>query len=144
MQNAQTGDTVKVHYKGYFDDGEVFDSSEGREPLEFTLGQNQVIPGFETAVIGKSIDEQVQVRIPPQEAYGEQNKDLIFDIERSQFPADITPQVGLKLQVEAEDGRRHTFVVRAISDSAVQLDGNHPMAGKTLNFDITLIDINKE
>ncbi|MBN1541108.1 peptidylprolyl isomerase [candidate division KSB1 bacterium] len=141
MKKAKKGDTVQVHYKGFLDDGEVFDSSLDREPLEFTIGENQVIRGFETAITGKSVDEQVTVRIPPKDAYGEYNDELVFEVERAQFPAHITPRVGMRLEVQAENGQQLQLVIQAITEQSIRLDANHPMAGKTLNFEITLTEI---
>jgi len=141
MSQAKNGDTVKVHYKGTFDDGFVFDSSEGREPLAFTVGEGQVIPGFEQAIDGMVIGDSKNVRIPAHEAYGPRREEMIQTIERAQIPPDLDLSVGQQLQVQGDGG--HTFVVTIteLTDDSVTLDANHPMAGKDLNFEIELVEI---
>ncbi len=140
-QQAQSGDTVRVHYTGTLDSGEVFDSSEGREPLEFTVGSGQVIPGFDQAVAGMEVGESREVRIPAEEAYGEYHEELVFALPKSQVPPDMEVQPGQMLQVQDPEGQVFTVVVRDVTEDAIILDGNHPLAGQALNFKVKLVEI---
>ncbi|RUL88268.1 FKBP-type peptidyl-prolyl cis-trans isomerase [Tautonia sociabilis] len=140
MAQAQSGDTVRIHYTGRLADGTVFDSSEGRSPLEFTLGENQVIPGFEEAVSGMEPGQETTVTIPSDRAYGSHRAELVFDVPRSQFPDDLDPQVGQKLQM-TNGSQTAVVTVSEVNDSSVKLDANHPLAGKDLTFDIALVEI---
>jgi len=141
MSQAKKGDTVKVHYTGKLDDGSVFDSSANREPLEFTLGENQVISGFESAVEGMEPGEKRTVTIPAEEAYGPHREDMLLEVDRSALPPDLEPKVGQLLQVRQQDGQVFEVVVRAVTDSMVVLDANHPLAGKDLTFEIELVEV---
>jgi peptidylprolyl isomerase len=141
MTQAQRGDKVKVHYTGKLDDGTVFDSSEGREPLEFTLGQGQVIPGFEEGVVGMEPGDSKTLNIPPEQAYGPHRPEGVFEIERSEIPPSIPLQEGMRLQANQQGGRTVELTVVEFDDSKVTLDGNHPLAGKDLTFDIELVEI---
>ncbi|MBA2670869.1 MAG: peptidylprolyl isomerase [Gemmatimonadetes bacterium] len=141
MTGASTGDRVKVHYTGRLDDGSVFDSSEGREPLEFEVGSGQVIPGFDDAVSGMTAGERKSVRIPCGEAYGEWREDLVLKVERSAFPPDIEPEVGQRLQMGQGSGQTAVVTVAEVADEDVKLDANHPLAGQDLIFDLELMAI---
>ena len=141
MTQAKNGDKVRVHYTGKFDDGSVFDSSLEREPLEFTIGQNQVIPGFEEAIIGMSPGESINTTIPAYQAYGERREDLVLKVDRSRLPENIDPQVNQQLQINHPNGERLIVTVTEVSDTSVTLDANHPLAGKNLTFDIHLVKI---
>lgn len=141
MPQAKNGDRVKVHYLGKLDDGTVFDTSEGRDPLEFTLGENMLIPGFEEAVIGMAPGESKETRIVSDEAYGAYHENLVIQVEREQFPEEIDPEIGQILQVRGNDGEPVLVSVVSMDDAVVTLDANHPLAGKDLNFKITLVDI---
>jgi peptidylprolyl isomerase len=141
MSKAKDGDKVKVHYTGKFEDGEVFDSSVDRDPLEFTLGQGQVIPGFENGIKGMEIGEKKSITVAPQEGYGERHDQNIIEVKKSVFPADIEPEVGRQLQVQSPDGNRMNVVITDVKDETVTLDANHPLAGKTLVFDVELVEI---
>ena len=140
MAQAQSGDTVRIHYTGTLADGSVFDSSRGRAPLEFTLGSGQVIAGFDDAVTGMAVGEAQTVTIPAAQAYGPRRPELVRELPRAQFPAQIEPAVGQQLQVS---GGTHPMVVtvRAVSDRAVLLDANHPLAGEDLTFALELVEI---
>lgn len=138
---AQSGDTVRVHYTGKLDDGTVFDSSRGRDPLEFTLGEGRVIPGFETAVSGLEPGASRTVTIPVDQAYGQKRDDLMLQVPRAQFPPNIDPQVGQQLQMHQGQGQPLIVTVTAVSDETVTLDANHPLAGKDLTFDLELVEI---
>lgn len=141
MSKVKDGDTVKVHYTGTLDNGEVFDSSEGREPLEFTLGQGQLIPGFEKAVVGLGQGESTTVDIPSAEAYGEAREDLVITVPKDQLPADVEPQVGMQLQVNQPDGQPVPVRITDVGDTELTLDANHPLAGKDLKFKIELVEV---
>ena len=136
MTTAKSGDTVKINYTGTLDDGSVFDSSEGREPLSFTLGSGQVIPGFDEAVTGMAQGEQKKVTIPSDQAYGPRNEDMVITAPRDQVPPDLDPQVGMQLQMGAPDGQTIMVVVVEVTDEHIKLDANPPLAGKDLTFEI--------
>ena len=141
MAQGEDGNTVKVHYTGKFEDGTVFDTSADRDPLEFTIGRGQLIPGFEQAVIGMSPGESKTVNIPADEAYGQHNAEMLTEVDRSQFPADLNPEVGQQLQLNRSDAQTVVVTVASVSESTVTLDANHPLAGKDLIFDIQLVAI---
>jgi len=141
MAQAQNGDVVRVHYTGKLDDGTVFDSSAGRDPLEFTLGNEQVIPGFEKAVVGMTVAESKTVKIPAEEAYGAHRQEMVLVVNRDQFPDSINPEVGEELRMRQPDGQEFRVRVTDTSEETVTLDGNHPLAGEDLTFDIELVEI---
>jgi peptidylprolyl isomerase len=141
MSQAKNGDTVKIHYTGTLDDGTEFDSSAGRDPLEFQLGGGQVIPGFDNAVEGMTIGDNKSVRIEPDEAYGQRHEQLVQDVQRSALPDDLTPEVGMALQSQSPDGRVMMLTITGVSDDTITVDGNHPLAGQALSFDIELVSI---
>lgn len=138
---AESGDTVRVHYTGRLEDGTEFDSSVGREPLEFTLDEGSVIPGFEKAVIGMSLDQWKTVEIPSDEAYGPYREELVLVVDRGEFPPDLEPEVGQQLPMQQADGRVIPVTVIEVSESSVTLDANHHLAGKDLIFEIQLVEI---
>lgn len=140
MEEAKSGDTVRIHYKGTLGDGTVFDSSQGREPLEFTLGTGQVIPGFEQAVQGMTPGDKKAVTIPSEEAYGPRRDEQVMTVNRGDFPPHIEPEVGQQLQLQQGD---QSVVVRVteVSDSQVKLDANHPLAGEDLTFELELVEV---
>lgn len=136
---ASTGDTVRVHYRGTLEDGEEFDSSQGREPLEFTLGEGCVIPGFEDGVLGLDEGESRTVTIAPEDAYGPRNEDLVHVVEADAFAGEA-PYVGAGVQLVAPDGSLLDATITEVREDGVVLDFNHPLAGKTLKFDIQLAE----
>jgi peptidylprolyl isomerase len=138
---ARNGDTVQVHYTGKLADGTVFDSSVGREPLEFTLGAGQVIPGFEKAVLGMKVGEKKTVTIPADEAYGPRRDELAAEVPREKLPSGTTPAVGQQLLMREPDGSEIVVTITEISDDTVTIDANHPLAGKDLTFEIELVKI---
>ena len=141
MSQAKSGDTVRIHYTGTLDDGTEFDSSRGREPLEFALGSGQVIPGFDSAVEGMTVGDAKSVKIEPDQAYGARHDQLVQQVPRSALPDDLEPAVGMQLQSQSPDGQVMTFVIAAIGDDTITVDANHPLAGQALNFDIELVEI---
>ena len=140
-QTVKNGDTVKVHYTGRFEDGVVFDSSEGRDPLEFTVGAGMLIRGFEDALIGMSPGEKKTVRVEPQDAYGDYDDNLVLTMPLDRVPEDITPEIGMELQLISQSGQKLPVVVKEVQEEAIILDANHPLAGKVLVFDIELLEI---
>jgi len=138
---AKNGDTVRVNYTGKLADGTIFDSSAGREPLEFTVGAGQVIPGFDNAVLGMKVGEKKTVTIPVDEAYGPRRDEQIVEISREKLPSDMTPEVGQQLVMKQSDGREIVVVITKVSDETVTIDANHPLAGKDLTFEIELVKI---
>jgi len=149
MAQAKMGDKVTVHYTGRLEGGEVFDSSECHDdacgcesgPLEFVIGEGQVIPGFEKAIIGMSPGDEKTVTIPVVEAYGERVEEMVAEVPRSDIPADLTLEVGLSLEVTQEDGHAFPVLITDVTDTTVTLDANHPLAGKDLIFDLKLVSI---
>lgn len=141
MAKAQQGDTVAVHYTGTLDNGDVFDSSRGREPLEFQVGGGQVIPGFDQAVQGLEIGETRQIRLEGEQAYGDPREDLLIDVPAEQFPDEAKPAVGQQVQVQVAPGQNRVATIAAVEDDSVKLDLNHPLAGKALIFDVELVEI---
>jgi len=141
MASAKNGDTVRVHYTGKLLDGTIFDSSEGSDPLEFILGQQQVIAGFDRAVLGMNIGAKTTVTIPVDDAYGQRKPGLVLDVDRSEFPPDIEPRIGLNLRMEQSDGSTVNVAVTNVAGNMVTLDANHPLAGEDLVFDIELVEI---
>ena len=141
LSKVKDGNTVKVHYTGTLKDGSVFDTSAEREPLEFKLGEGQLIPGFEKAVIGMEAGESTKIDIPVDEAYGEAREDLIINVPKDQLPEDVEPEVGMQLQVNQPDGQPVPVRVAEITDEELKLDANHPLAGKDLSFEIEVVEI---
>lgn len=141
MAQAKSGDTVTVHYTGTLDDGTVFDSSEGGEPLEFAIGAGNVIPGFEQAVIGMSPGDSKTATIPSDEAYGPYFEERVLVVERQQIPAELPVDIGSQLQIQQEGGMTIPVIVTDVTDAEVTLDANHPLAGEDLTFNITLVAI---
>jgi peptidylprolyl isomerase len=141
MSVAKSGDAVQVHYRGTLDDGSEFDSSAGGSPLRFSLGEGNVIPGFEQAVVGMRIGERKTVRIVAGEAYGERQEGLVMRVPRDQFPMDIDAEIGAQLIVGQVDGSELPVVISDVSLDAVTLDANHPLAGHDLTFEIQLVAI---
>jgi len=141
MSKAEAGNTVKVHYTGRLNDDTQFDSSAGRDPLEFTLGTGQVIPGFEEAVTGMALGDTKTVTIPAEQAYGPHQADLVLVVERNQIPPHINPEVGQQLEIHQQDGRAAAVVITEVTDESVSLDANHPLAGQDLIFDLELVEI---
>lgn len=141
MSQAKEGDKVKVHYTGTLDDGSVFDSSREREPLEFTIGQSQLLPAFEEAVNGLAAGETATQKIGAVDAYGERSEELVFEVEKTFLPEGMQPEVGLSLSLKKEDGSAMPVTISAVGEEKVTIDANHPLAGMDLTFEIELIEI---
>ncbi len=143
-QEIKTGDTISVEYTGKLENGDVFDTSKGKTPLKFTVGAGMLIKGFDNAVIGMKIGEQVTVTIPPEEGYGPRNEDHYVDIPKAQFPEEIPLKEGLQLELQDPNGRPVPATVAKITDESVRMDINHFLAGKTLEFDISIVETGLE
>ncbi|MBT8460502.1 MAG: peptidylprolyl isomerase [Boseongicola sp.] len=141
MTEAKSGDTVRIHYTGTLADGSTFDSSEGRDPLEFKLGTGQVIAGFDAAVDGMSKGQSKTVDIPADQAYGAHNPEALQSFPRNKIPDNVPLEIGTKLQLQSSQGHPVMVTVSEVSDDAVILDANHPLAGKDLTFQIELVEI---
>jgi len=139
---AETGDTVTVHYTGKLDDGTVFDSSRERDPLQFTLGDENVIPGFQNAIRGQAVGDKFEVEVGPKDAYGPHDEERIVTVARDEIPEEVEVEPGKYLQAETPQGPV-TLKVLDSSDDQVKLDGNHPLAGQQLNFEIEILEIDK-
>ncbi len=141
MKQVQKGDTIKVHYHGRLEDGSTFDTSANREPLEFKVGSGMVIKGFDDGVTGMSVGEKKTIHIPAAEAYGEVIDEQIIVFPLDKFPEDLKPEPGMQLQMNDGQGHVVPVVIIAVTESEVTLDANHPLAGKTLIFDLELVNI---
>lgn len=141
MTQVKKGDTVKVHYHGKLTSGETFDSSAGREPLEFKVGEGNVIKGFDEGVMGMKVGDKKTVEIPVQDAYGPKDPGMLIEFPKDRFPADLDPQPGMSLQMSDNAGQAFRVVVSEVKDDKVILDANHPLAGEDLIFDIEMVDI---
>jgi peptidylprolyl isomerase len=138
---VKDGDTVRVNYIGTLEDGSIFDTSAGHEPLEFTLGEGKIIPGFEEAVKGMEIGQSKTVTIPAKEAYGQHRDDLVVEIKREELPEGLNPEIKQQLQMRQTDGRAIVAIVTDVSESTITVDANHPLTGKDLTFQIELVEI---
>jgi len=141
MIQVKENNTVRVHYTGKLADGQVFDSSEGKEPLEFTLGKGQIIPGFEKGLIDMKLNEKKTITITKEEAYGDINVDLRQEVNKSELPEDLTPEVGMGLVSKSPDGQEMNLRVVEVREQSIIIDGNHPLAGKDLIFDLEVVEI---
>ena len=141
MAKAKKDDTVKVHYTGKLTDGNTFDTSEGRDPLSFTLGKDQVIPGFENGIIGMEVGNKKTIVIPVTEAYGEYRKELLLKVDLKQLPEGVEPKVGDQLEMTNENGDIVPVLVADLTDTDIVLDANHPLSGQELTFELELVSI---
>lgn len=144
MALVQKGDTISVHYTGRISGGDVFDSSEGREPLKFTVGAGQMIPGFDAAVVGMAKDEQKTVTIDPDQAYGQRSDECKFEFPKSNVPEGMEVKEGMQVYLQDKSGNPVPATVVAIGEETLSMDCNHPLAGKTLEFDITIAETGLE
>src|SRR5688500_8346149 len=143
MQQVKVGDTVKVHYHGRLTDGTTFDSSNGREPLEFEVGSGQVIKGFDDGVSGMGIGEKKTINIPVNEAYGPRSEEMVVQFPKTNFPPNLDPEVGMQLTMTNNVGQQIPVVITEVMEEVVVLDANHPLAGQDLIFDLELVSINE-
>jgi len=141
MTKVKDGSTVKVHYTGKLTDGTVFDSSEGREPLAFTVGAGTMIPGFEKGVMGMEQDEEKTINIQPEEAYGERRDDMIAEVPKTQLPDDLKVEQGMDLMSQTPDGQQMVVKVTEIKDESIVVDANHALAGQELVFDLKVVEV---
>jgi len=141
MNQVKENNTVKVHYTGKLSDGQIFGSSKGKEPLAFTLGKGQIIPGLEKGLIDMKVNEKKTITIDKEEAYGSVNDDLIQEIKKSELPQDLKPEVGMGLVSKSPDGQESNLNVVEVKADSIVIDGNHPLAGKDLIFDIEVVAI---
>lgn len=142
MNQVKNNDTVKVHYTGKLNDGQVFDSSlERGEPLQFTMGKGQLIPGFEKGLLDMKVKEKKTITIPKKEAYGESKSELIQEVPKDQLPEDLEPKVGMGLVSQTPNGQEINLIVKEVKDNTIVVDGNHPLAGKDLVFDLEVVEI---
>jgi peptidylprolyl isomerase len=137
----EDGQKVTIHYTGTLDDGTQFDSSAGRDPLEFEVGAGMVIPGFESGVKDMEVGEKKSIHIPADEAYGERREDMVMEFERSQLPEGLEPEVGMGLQMQGPQGQAIPVQITAVAEEAITIDANHPLAGKNLNFELELVSV---
>lgn len=141
MSQVKENDTVKVHYTGKLSNGQVFDSSVDREPLEVTLGQGMLIPGFEKGIMTMELNEKKTINIPVAEAYGDVQKELLYEVKKEQLPQDMAPEVGMGLASKGEDGKEVQFRIAEVNEDHIIADANHPLAGQDLTFDLELVEI---
>jgi peptidylprolyl isomerase len=141
MGQVKSGDKVRVHYHGKLTTGETFDSSQGREPLEFEVGNGSVIKGFDDGVTGMTVGEKKTINIPFNEAYGPRNPEMVIPMPKDRFPDDMEIEVGMPLMMSDQEGQQFQVTVVDIQDDKVMLDANHPLAGQDLIFDLELVEI---
>lgn len=141
MSQVKENDTVKVHYTGKLGNGEVFDSSVDREPMEFQVGKGQLIPGFEKGIVNMKVNEKKTIVVPSEEAYGEAREELVQEVPNDRLPPEIKPEVGMGLVSTTPEGQEIQLVVKEVKDDAIVVDGNHPLAGQELTFDVEVIEI---
>lgn len=141
MAQVKSGDTVKIHYTGSLDNGTEFDSSAGKDPLQFTVGTGQLIPGLDKAVEGMTVGEKKTVNVEPDEAYGPRQDQMVSEVPKSALPPHIEPEVGMGLQTKSQDGQDMQLTVTEVGEETITVDANHPLAGKPLNFEIELMQI---
>ena len=141
MSQVKENDTVKIHYTGKLQDGQVFDSSLERDPIEFTIGGGQIIPGLEKGLIDMKVNDKKTIEIPQAEAYGDVQKELFQEVPKEQLPQEITPEVGMGLVAKNPDGSERQLRVAEVNDDSIVIDANHPLAGKDLIFDVEVVEI---
>lgn len=138
---AKNGDKVKVHFIGKTREGNIFASTHGQEPLEFTVGDGTILPGFDQAITGMKMGEHKVVQLPPQQGFGIRHQELILTVEKKQFPSDFNPHIGLEFQIPQPDGSLAFFKVLEVQPDTIILDANHPLAGETITFELQLLEI---
>ncbi|UCG09468.1 MAG: peptidylprolyl isomerase [Desulfobacterales bacterium] len=141
MAQAKIGDTVKINFTGKLEDETIVDSSQDQSPLEFTIGNGDVISGLEQGVIGMAVGDKKTLKILPEDAFGQRHEELLVEINKSEFPEHINPTIGLHLQIQQSDGQIFKVKVVEMTEDTLTLDGNHPLAGTTLHFDVEMVEI---
>ncbi|MCL7763775.1 peptidylprolyl isomerase [Polaribacter sp. Z014] len=141
MSQVKANNKVKVHYTGKLADGQIFDTSEGKEPVEFVLGEGRLIPGFEQGLIDMKVNEKKTITIAKEEAYGEVNEQLIQEVAKANLPQDMEPKVGMGLVSKSPEGQEMNLMIVEVKDDSVVIDGNHPLAGRDLVFDLEVVEI---
>lgn len=141
MSHATAGQTIRIHYTGKLEDGTTFDTSAGREPLEFELGSGEIISGLDQALEGMAVGESKVVTIQPDAAYGPRHEDLVGSVPNSALPDDLQPSVGMQLQNQGSDGQITRLVVTEVAEDSITVDANHPLAGQVLVFEVELVEI---
>ena len=141
MGKVKANDTIRVHYTGKLNDGQVFDSSLERDPLEVTLGQGSLIPGFEKGLIDMEVNENKTITIPKEEAYGDVREELFQTVSKNDLPTEIKPEVGMRLVAKNPDGSEQQLRIAEVKEENIVIDANHPLAGQDLTFDLTLVEI---
>jgi FKBP-type peptidyl-prolyl cis-trans isomerase SlpA len=141
MSEAKKDNVVKVHYTGKLDNGQVFDTSKDRDPLEFKIGEGRLIPGFENGIIGMKLQESKTIKIPFADAYGERKSELMIEVKKQQLPDDLNPEVGMELVSRGQDGQEQIVTIAEVKEGSIVVDANHPLAGEDLTFEIKLVDI---
>ena len=141
MSKVKNGDRVKIHYTGKLKDGEIFDTSREQQPLEFVVGNREMMPGLETRLIGMEAGDNKSIEVPPEEAYGPRQEELVIEVKKSELPDHIEPSLGLRLQMQVAEGNHVELAIIEIKEETITLDANHPLAGHTLFFDLELVEI---
>ncbi len=141
MKQAKQGDTVKVNYTGKLDDGSVFDTSVGKQPLEFKIGDGKILPDFEKAILDMKPGDKKTIKIEAENAYGQPREDMVITVDRKHLPENIEPKVGLNLQIKQENDQVVIVTIKEVNEDKITLDGNHPLAGKDLTFELELVEI---
>lgn len=141
MTKVTNGATVEVHYTGKLEDGTIFDSSIEREPLKFTLGQGMLIPGFETGIMDMEVNDKKIIFIPSDQAYGQRHEEMLHEVKKEQLPQEIKPEVGMPLVSQTPEGQEMHFIIAEVKEDSIIVDGNHPLAGKDLTFEIEVLSI---
>ena len=141
MTQAKKGDTIKMNFTGKTEEGNVFGTTEGKEPLEFKLGEGQLIPGVENAIEGMNEGDKKTVELTPEKGYGDRKQELVQEVEKEKFPTDIEPEVGQMFEIPQPNGQKMLVTIADMSDDKITLDGNHPLAGKKLTFDLEVLEV---
>jgi peptidylprolyl isomerase len=141
MTTAKQGDTVAIHYSGTLADGREFDSSAGRDPLRFAIGEGSVLPGFEAQIVGMSVEESKTFTLAAIDAYGPRNEELVNEVPRTALPADLDPEIGQRLQASTPDGQTVALTITEVTPDTISVDGNHPLAGQDLTFAVKLVSV---
>jgi FKBP-type peptidyl-prolyl cis-trans isomerase 2 len=141
MSQVKENNTIKVNYTGKLSNGQIFDTSEGKEPIEFVLGQGRLIPGFEKGLIDMKLNEKKTIEIAKDQAYGDVNDNLIQEIKKTDLPQDMEPKVGMGLVSKSPDGKEINLMVVEVKNESIVIDGNHPLAGHDLIFDVEVVEI---